>query len=112
MLPKKYRLVSKKDFARIAKKGKRSYGKLLTLVYMPSAEPNTYRYGLVISKKVSKRAVVRNKIKRQISSYLAGRMHQNKLHAINAMILVKSVPDSYNALIADLEYVLSSVLDD
>jgi ribonuclease P protein component len=89
-LPKANRLKSRKDFQAVFREGIRRHGSYLTLralkpscLTKPSLDTATQttqatdsthlastRIGISISTKVSKRAVVRNRIKRQITAYL------------------------------------------
>ena len=62
MLPKKERL-SRASFNRFFSMGKRFHTSLFTVVYTPHP---TLHASVVVSKKVSNRAVVRNKIRRRI----------------------------------------------
>nr|WP_202895812.1 ribonuclease P protein component [Iningainema tapete] len=91
-MPKAYRLKSRKDFQAVFTEGIRRHGSHLTLrALRPSAKtsssqdtapkmpPQTERshlppvkIGITISTKVSKRAVVRNRIKRQIAALMYG----------------------------------------
>ena len=71
MLAKQSRLVKEKDFKNIFKFGKSSYvnAKIFRIKILANAlEAN--RYGIIISTKVSKKAVERNKLKRQIRAVL------------------------------------------
>lgn len=72
-LPKAYRLKSRQDFQAVFREGIRRHSSHFTLrALKPSwdtASPAT-KIGIAISTKVSKRAVVRNKIKRQITAAL------------------------------------------
>lgn len=66
MLPKQHRLI-RNDFDLVFKKGRRIRGKAFSLVIIPSedkSEPS--KIGIVVTKKVCKKAVDRNKLKRQI----------------------------------------------
>ncbi len=89
-LPKANRLKSRKDFQAVFREGARRHGSYLTLRALkplcsinPSLDTSTEttqatnprhlastRIGISISTKVSKRAVVRNRIKRQITAAL------------------------------------------
>ena len=89
-LPKANRLKSRKDFQAVFREGTRRHGSYLTLralqpssskvpsmeaaiTTQPSAElvnVASTRIGISISTKVSKRAVVRNRLKRQIAAAL------------------------------------------
>ncbi len=73
-LPKAHRLKSRKDYRAVYDQGIRRYSPHLTLIalYLDPQEgvdciPET-KFGISISKKVSKKAVVRNRIKRQLKS--------------------------------------------
>ncbi|MDD4358411.1 MAG: ribonuclease P protein component [Candidatus Pacebacteria bacterium] len=65
MLKKENRLTKKKDFDRVYKKGRGIRSDSLFLKILENDKEKT-RIGIVISKKVSKKAVERNKIKRRI----------------------------------------------
>lgn len=74
-LPKQHRLKHRRDFDAVYQRGLRRGSTCFTLralrLRLPSdkelaSEPAPTRIGISISKKVSKRAVVRNRIKRQI----------------------------------------------
>ena len=71
-LPKAHRLTSRKDYRAVYDQGIRRYSPHLTLIALYSDRqegvdciPET-KFGISISKKVSKKAVVRNRIKRQL----------------------------------------------
>lgn len=65
MLSKKNRITEEKDFDRIFKKGKSFKENFLILKIIPNSL-QINRFAFIISKKVSKSAIVRNKIKRQL----------------------------------------------
>jgi len=88
-LPKAHRLKSRHDFRAVFRQGIRRHGKCLTIralrprSWAPSPDTDTNisqpsingllpptQIGISISTKVSKRAVVRNRLKRQISAAL------------------------------------------
>ena len=78
-LPKAYRLKSRQDFQAVFREGIRRHSSHFTLRALkpalaiePSLDtaPPATKIGIAISTKVSKRAVVRNKIKRQITAAL------------------------------------------
>lgn len=64
MLARQNRLVKEKDFKEIFKRGKSFYAKIFSIKALAN-ELEINRYGIVISTKVSKKAVERNKLKRQ-----------------------------------------------
>jgi len=73
MLPKKYRLIENKDFKRVAKDGRGIYAKEIGIKYLKNNK-NYSCFGIVVSLKVSKKAVVRNKIKRRIRAIIFGQL--------------------------------------
>ncbi len=67
MLPKINRLRKEKDFEKLFKKGESFKNGLLILKTIKNNLKED-RFGFIISKKVSKKSVVRNKIKRRLKS--------------------------------------------
>jgi len=67
MLPEINRLKKKKDFERVLKKGKGYKEDFLYLKIIRNNLKNS-RFGFIVSNKFSKKAVVRNKIKRRLKS--------------------------------------------
>lgn len=65
MLPKKNRLQKKKDFEKVFANGK---GFRQDLLFLKAAKSGleTFRFGIIVSKKISKSAVKRNRVKRQL----------------------------------------------
>lgn len=71
MIPKQHRL-AKKDFDLIFKKGRRIHGKTFSLIISLSKDKSEdYKIGVVVTKKVCKKAVDRNKLKRQIRNTIS-----------------------------------------
>ncbi len=73
MLPKANRLKKKKDFEAVSKQGSSFKNSFLIL----KVAGNTLienRFGFVISQKVSKKAVIRNKLRRRLASIIK-KMH-------------------------------------
>jgi ribonuclease P protein component len=62
----KLRLRSHKDIARVRNKGVKVASKNFTLVFLNSDSSASLRFAVVVSKKVSKKAVVRNLLKRRV----------------------------------------------
>jgi len=78
-LPKAYRLKSRQDFQAVFREGIRRHSSHFTLrALKPALSPETSsttaipvtKIGIAISTKVSKRSVIRNKIKRQMTAAL------------------------------------------
>jgi len=70
MLEKKNRICLDKEFDRVFKTGQSFYGKVLGIKMIQNKLPDS-RFGLLVGLKVSKKAVIRNKIKRQIRSIIS-----------------------------------------
>ena len=98
VLPKTYRLRRTGDFSKVYRLGRKAVSAHLVVrvweslspnaVALPSAEvmgvsappPSPQRVGIVVSLKVSKRAVVRNRLKRQIRAIMAQVLPQLSPH--------------------------------
>ncbi len=65
MLSKKYRLQKDKDFDLVFKKG-RNLGSEFLFLKLRKNDLEISRFGFILSKKISKNATVRNKIKRRL----------------------------------------------
>ncbi|MFA6918818.1 MAG: ribonuclease P protein component [Patescibacteria group bacterium] len=69
MLAQKYRLVRKSDFDLVFKNGKKAFGRLFFVRFTPNKLENS-RFAVVISNKISKKATVRNRLRRQVREIL------------------------------------------
>lgn len=69
MLAKRYRLHFDKDIQQVLKKGKIVFGPFFNLKIL-SNKLDVSRFCIIISTKISKKAVVRNKAKRQLNSII------------------------------------------
>jgi ribonuclease P protein component len=70
-LPEAHRLKHRQDFKAVYKRGSRRRGRYLTLRGLPpSYLCESVQIGISISQKVSKKAVIRNRIKRQIRAVM------------------------------------------
>ena len=77
MLLKKYLLSKKKDFERIFKEGK-YYRQDFAYFKIAKNNLEISRFGFVVSLKISKKAVMRNKIRRRLSEIIRLRIQQIK----------------------------------
>jgi len=66
-LAKKYRLTGKKQFDLVKKRGQLIDASLFSLLVFRSQEKEGPKFGFVVSKRIDKRAVVRNKIRRVLA---------------------------------------------
>jgi ribonuclease P protein component len=69
MLPQTHRLAKTKDVQLAFARGRGFFSPFLTVKYLKLAEPNR-RFTVVVSTKVSKKAVVRNRIKRLLREFI------------------------------------------
>lgn len=107
MLARSFRLRKSADFNRVYKQGSYSGGKN---IYLRTRQTNlpTSRAAVVVSKKISKRAVVRNRIRRRLSEIL--RLEWVKISpGFDIIVLVKSDVSevSPSALKAEITALLS-----
>lgn len=108
MLPNQNRLRRREDFAKVYAKGDRYRGTYLNLrILFDSNDPFT-RIGIVVSKKVSKLAVTRNRFKRQLRAIFRQLLSQlkNGLQIVVTVTTVQSKP-SYQELWDDLKNLLA-----
>ena len=77
MLPKRNRLKKKKDFEKVFKNGKGFREDFLILKIVSNNLKNT-RFGFIVSRKVSKKATQRNKIKRRLRELVKLKMPEMK----------------------------------
>ena len=81
VLPQRHRLRGRRVFERLHRRARRLHGTVLVLRVLPAsaellsppdraAAPSPWRCGVVVSGKVSRRAVVRNRLRRSIHNHL------------------------------------------
>jgi len=104
MLPQNNRLAKTKDFENIYKKGRNFFTKILGIKYTKN-ELNITRIGIVISQKISKKAVIRNKIKRRLREILRLRL-KTIIKGYDVVILTrKGIEDcTYEELEKNIDY--------
>ncbi|WP_319421367.1 ribonuclease P protein component [Pleurocapsa sp. FMAR1] len=112
-LPKAYRLRNRQDYRAVYKQGIRRYSPHLTLIalvtpkQLGAVSTTVTMFGISISKKVSKKAVVRNRIKRQIKGVI-----RSQIKAITpgwkVVIVVKpkAIECKYEHFLRELEELL------
>jgi ribonuclease P protein component len=70
MLAKKHRFYGQGGIRYINRKGQNIRGSLLTLKFAKNKDTSSYRVAVVVSKKVTKSAPKRNRIRRRIYEYI------------------------------------------
>ena len=102
--PRTARLITPEDFKQVFKKSKKFHFKEFT-VYCHRHGLDYSRLGLAVSKKVDKRAVIRNKIKRVIRESF--RIHREQLTGWDIVVVAKA--DAKNLSHQQLDNLLESV---
>lgn len=108
MLPNQNRLRRREDFAKVYTSGDRYRGKYLNLrILFEINVPLITRVGIVVSKKVSKLAVSRNRFKRQLRAIFRQLLSQLRggLQIVVTVNIVKDKP-SYQEICDDLKNLL------
>lgn len=111
-LPKAHRLKSRKDYRAVYDQGIRRYSPHLTLLALgfdckQEVDSIETKVGISISKKVSKKAVVRNRIKRQIrSAIIANLWVINPGWKIVIVVKPKAIKCKYEHFLRELEELL------
>lgn len=111
-LPKAHRLKNRQDYRAVYRRGIRRYSPYITLIalleeqdVLGTARPTMF--GISISKKVSKKAVVRNRIKRQIKGAIRANL---KLIVPGWKIVIvvkpKAIECKYEHFLRELEELL------
>jgi len=115
-LSKAHRLRNRQDYRTVYAQGIRRYSPHLTLVALKAksqlsavSTPATM-FGISISKKVSKKAVVRNRIKRQLQGVIRGNL-QEILPGWKVVIVVKpkAIECNYEHFLRELEKLLKEI---
>ncbi|HUS60037.1 MAG TPA: ribonuclease P protein component [Nevskiaceae bacterium] len=89
MLPKQHRLPLRKEFNRVKKQGQLFQGNLFSLLVASQASPEI-RFAFIVSKKIHKKAVKRNKIRRILAESVQAFLLEIK-PGVDAVFLTKKV---------------------
>ena len=76
MLPKANRLVGEENFRRVKRLGRVYSTRLFSLVAAPARERLGRRFGLVVSTRFDRRAVVRNRARRRLARAVAANLEK------------------------------------
>jgi ribonuclease P protein component len=108
MLPLHRRIKEKEEFERFfhSKKTIRVRSLLLTLYVVPSKKANS-RFGFVVGTKVSKRATIRNKLKRRMRAVVARALPAIK-PGIDALLIAR--PQAEEATFQEVEKTITNLL--
>lgn len=87
MLPKNNRLKNKKEFKEVFRKGK-GFEKDFLFLKVKKIESDKSKFGFIVSRKISKKAVARNKMKRRLREIVRKEFPKIK-PGIDAVLVVK-----------------------
>lgn len=90
-----YRLRLKKDIEAVIGRGRYFQGRVFTLKYLPSTKQN-FRFSVVVGSKVSKKAVIRNRIRRRVKSVVW--QHVSTLPLFDVLFFAKKGSEKSNFL--------------
>jgi ribonuclease P protein component len=88
MISRLYRFSGHHSLKSVYQRGQTVRGSFLQLKYLPRQDQSRYRAAVVVSRKVHKSAVVRNRIRRRIYEIL--RQQQTKLLGLDVIVTVFS----------------------
>ena len=111
-LPKAHRLKDRQDYRAVYQQGTRYYSPhLISIALAVESDADSSaktKFGISIAKKVSKKAVVRNRIKRQLKSAIRANL-QRVLPGWKIVIVVKptAIECKYEHFLRELEQLLN-----
>lgn len=108
MLPFKNRLVKKKDFDRVHQSGQFFSEANIAMKVSKNDLPDT-RVGIIVGLKFSKKAVERNKMKRQIRDLFQGKLRNFK-KGFDVMVMVRK-RDNERIVFKKLEQNIANVIE-
>lgn len=85
-LPKHYRLLRPADFSTVLRHGRKTRDRMFAVFAKPNGLPHV-RIGLVVSRKVSFKAVVRNRVKRHMRE--SARRHHDTLKGVDLVVIAQ-----------------------
>ena len=106
MLAQKFRLTKPGDFKLIFQQGQKIFTPLFVIRYQPSRLANS-RFTVIVSNKISKQAVARNKIKRRLREIIRLNISQFKQ---NYDLIITVLAPAVQATYVDLEKAYLSAL--
>lgn len=110
MLPKENRLKKKKDFEDVFEKGK---GFKQAFLFLKAKKNNlkTSRFGFVVGKKVSNKAVVRNQIKRRLREAVRHKLSQVKPSQIKSCqdVVIVALPGAGDKSFPDIDKAINNL---
>lgn len=97
------------DFEKAIKKGKRISNQHY-IIYIVSNENEYYRFGISVGKKISNKAVIRNKLKRQLKSIIDNHKNLYQNHQDYIIIMKRNCSESnYQELEASFLNIMNKI---
>lgn len=111
MLPKINRLTKKKDFETVFKNGK-SFKRYFLLFKILKNNLKESRFGFVVSKKISNKATIRNKVKRRLRAIVSSQFKKNESSADKQCIdlIIIALPGIEKKEFSEIQEVITKVL--
>ncbi len=91
-MPPKENRVTVALFKQIMQNGKRFHTAFLNIVYIKSDE-KSYKFSVVVSKKLFKKANKRNKIKRIVREIIKSEIQKRDINNLHFIVFIKQKPD-------------------
>jgi len=101
VLARKFRLNSEREFKKIFSRGRYISGNFITIKYYFHNALENPKIGVVVSKKISNKATVRNKLKRQINEVIYSVVDKIG-KSLEIVIIVKKIADDFTLLREDI----------
>lgn len=108
MISKQHRFHGYNKLTAVYRKGQTARSPLLMLKYYKNPQRTTYRLAVVVSRKVSKSAVVRNRIRRRL--FEAYRLHSPEFHEPYDMVLTAFSDQVATMPVNELSYMVTKQL--
>lgn len=110
MLAKKFRFHGHGSLRYVYRNGQAVRGRVFTVKYTKNPTRTQSRYAVVISKKIHKSAVSRNRVRRRIYEIL--RAYNDKhMHVPHDVVVIISHPDALHMPAVDLQNMLVNALE-
>lgn len=101
MLQKVYRLVEKNDFQSVLRNGSSVQGSFLGLFFLSNKGVGQTKTGFVVSNKISKKATIRNRLKRLLREVVRQNVYNIKEGFLLVFLAEKSIVDARPELVKE-----------
>jgi len=109
VLAKKYRIKKRRDFENVFQNGYSEKGKWM-IIKAQKNKLNLSRFGFIVSNKIAKKAVIRNKIRRRLSEAIRLKLKEVKKGFDVIILALPGIEKiNYKALEEDLMFLLTKI---